>query len=338
MQYRTIGNSGISGSVVAFGAWAVGGWMWGGTEETEAVSAIRAAGDHGINLIDTAPMYGFGRSEEIVGKALRGDRDKWIVASKCGLIWDKADWPKGKGELHFYSDENGAVEKTGPDVYRIYKYLRPESIRREVEASLRRLGTDRIDILQTHWQDGTTPIDDTVEGLLKLKEEGKIRAIGCSNVSARQLEDYARGGALDVDQEKYSLLDREPETNGLFAGCQQYGVSFFAYSPLANGLLTGRIAPDRQYGEGDLRKSRPRFAPENVRRVNTALERLRPLAESHRIDIGQLIIAWTIAKYGKLHALCGARNAEQAIRNAAAGDVRLSSDDIDTIEEALPGL
>ncbi len=128
MQYRTIGNTDINASVVAFGAWAIGGWMWGGVEEQEAVGAIHAGIDHGINLIDTAPMYGYGRSEEIVGKAIKGRRDSLVLATKCGLRWDKADWPDGKGELHFYADENGATPG-GAGHYRIYKYLRPESIR-----------------------------------------------------------------------------------------------------------------------------------------------------------------------------------------------------------------
>ncbi|HBT75519.1 MAG TPA: aldo/keto reductase [Planctomycetaceae bacterium] len=331
MQYRTIGNTDINASVVAFGAWAIGGWMWGGVEEQEAVGAIHAGIDHGINLIDTAPMYGYGRSEEIVGKAIKGRRDSLVLATKCGLRWDKADWPDGKGELHFYADENGATPG-GAGHYRIYKYLRPESIREEVEQSLRRLGTDRIDVLQTHWQDATTPLDDTIDALLTLKKEGKILAVGCSNVRPDQLQTYCRDKTLDVDQEKFSLLDREAESNGILETCGKNNVSFFAYSPLANGLLTGKLNPNRRYNPGDLRLSRARFTPENVAKVNAALARLTPIAETHRLDIGQVVVAWTVGKYPKMHALCGARNAEQAVRNAVAGAATLSKEETEEID------
>ncbi|MCL2349417.1 MAG: aldo/keto reductase, partial [Planctomycetaceae bacterium] len=180
MQYRTLGTTEIKTSVVGLGAWAIGGWMWGGTEEKDAMRAIDAAIDHGINLIDTAPMYGYGRSEEIIGKTIGSKREKVVLATKCGLRWDDKDWPEGEGVLHFYGDDKGVSSgKTGN---RVYKYLRPDSIRWEVEQSLKRLKTDHIDLLQTHWQDETTPIAVTMEMLLRLKDEGKIRAIGVSNV------------------------------------------------------------------------------------------------------------------------------------------------------------
>ena len=324
MQYRKLGTTDIDASVIGFGAWAIGGWMWGGVEEKDAVRAIDAAVDCGINLIDTAPMYGYGRSEEIVGKAIAGKREKVVLATKCGLIWDDKDWPAGEGVLHFYGDEKGATSNTSAN--RIYKYLRPDSICREVERSLSRMKTDYIDLLQTHWQDETTPIEVTMEALLQLKEQGKIRAIGVSNATVDHLRQYLAVGPVDVAQEKYSMLDRQIEQNGLLDLCKANGVSLLAYSPMANGLLTGKILPDREFNEGDLRRNHPRFSQENIKRVNAALNNFRPIAEKHNATLAQLVIAWTAAQYEKMHVLCGARNAPQVLENAPAGDLVLGDD------------
>lgn len=335
MIYRNIGTTDINASVVAFGAWAIGGWMWGGSEEKEAVDALNAALEAGVNLVDTAPMYGFGRSEEIIGKAIRGKRDRFVIATKCGLRWDTVDWPAGKGELYFYSDDTGIVADAASAKYRVYKCLRPESIREEVELSLRRLGTDYIDLLQTHWQESITPLDDSIGMLRRLKDEGKIRAIGCSNVSSEQLETYKKTGPLDVDQEKLSLIDRGVMQNGLLESCREGGVSFFAYSPMANGLLSGKMSPDRQFGQGDLRAVRPRFRPENIKRINERLEKVKPIADAYGLTLGQLVIAWTVSKYDKMHVLCGMRNPKQAAENAHAGSVQLRESEVAEIERTF---
>jgi aryl-alcohol dehydrogenase-like predicted oxidoreductase len=181
MRYRSLGKSGIEASVVGLGSWAIGGWMWGGAEEAESVRAIHAAIDAGVNLIDTAPVYGFGVSEEVVGKAIRDRRDKVVLATKCGLVWHEE-----KGEFFFASDEK---HPTDDGRIKVYRRLAPDTIRREVEWSLKRLGTDRIDLLQTHWQDSTTPIAATMHTLMELKKEGKIRAIGCSNATPEQMDE-----------------------------------------------------------------------------------------------------------------------------------------------------
>lgn len=333
MQYRKLGTTDIDTSVIGFGAWAIGGWMWGGAEEKDAIRAIDAAIDHGINLVDTAPMYGYGRSEEIVGKAIAGKREKVVLATKCGLRWDDKDWPAGEGVLHFYGDEKGATSNTSAT--RIYKYLRPDSIRQEVEQSLARMKTDYIDLLQTHWQDETTPIEATMEALLQLKESGKIRAIGVSNVSVDQLRQYLAVGPVDVAQEKFSMLDRQIEQNGLLDLCKKNGVSLLAYSPMANGLLTGKISPDREFNEGDLRRGNPRFSPENIRRVNAALNDFSSIAEKHKATLGQLVIAWTAGQYEKMHVLCGARNEQQVIENAPAGDIVLTSDEMQMMADQM---
>ena len=204
MLYRKLGSSGIEVSTVGLGAWAIGGWMWGGTEEGKSIAAIHAALDRGINLIDTAPAYGLGRSEEIVGQAIHGRRDRVVLATKCGLVWDREE-----GQFFFHSDDKGATP--GPSKYKLFRNLRPDSIRAELERSLERLSTDYVDLYQTHWPDPTTPIAETVDVLLDLKGQGKIRAIGVSNANRQQLQAYGR---IDSDQERYSLLDRQIEENG----------------------------------------------------------------------------------------------------------------------------
>ena len=334
MHYRKLGTSDISASVIGFGAWAIGGWMWGGAEEKDAIRAVEAALDCGINLIDTAPMYGYGRSEEIIGKAIAGKRDKVVLATKCGLRWDDKDWPAGQGVLHFYGDDKG-VASASASATRVYKYLRPDSIRWEVEQSLKRMGTDCIDLLQTHWQDDSTPIEDTMAALLELKAAGKIRAIGVSNVTAEQLRRYLAVGPVDVAQERYSMLHRSIEENGLLALCREHGISLLAYSPMANGLLTGRLSPDREYNEGDLRRGNPQFSPDNIRRINAKLGEFGPIASKHDATPGQLVIAWTAGQYEKMHVLCGARNASQVTDNAPAGDIVLTADEMQAMSAIM---
>lgn len=327
MKYRKLGPSDISASSIALGTWAIGGWMWGGTDKRESIAAIHAALDNGINLIDTAPVYGFGVSEEIVGEALAGRRDKVVLATKCGLVWNEK-----KGVFFFPSNADGITENADREVYR---YLGPASIRREVEDSLRRLKTDYIDLLQTHWQDSTTPIAESMETLLKLKEEGKVRAIGVCNASMEQVEEYRRCGQLDSDQEKFSMIDRTQEKDGKLAYTQKNKLAVLAYSPLALGLLSGRILPERKYGQGDQRNSKERFSTDNIRLVNKMLDEFKPLAAEKNISIAQLVIAWTISQPGITHALVGARKEKQAIENAQAGEVDLSALELEGMNETI---
>ncbi len=291
----------------------------------QAIEAVHAALDHGITLIDTAPAYGFGRSEEIVGRAIRDRRDKVVVATKCGLIWDRE-----QGEFFFHADDDGLTMR--PSKKKIYKCLRPESIRLEIEQSLKRLGTTHIDLYQTHWQESTTPIAETMAALVQLKDEGKIRAIGVCNATMLQLAEY---DSIDSDQEKFSLLDREIERNGSQAYCRRQGIGMLPYSPLANGLLTGKIRPDRPFGAGDLRRGNRRFTPENIERVNAMLELLRPMAKRRGASIAQLVIAWTFSQPAVSCVLCGARDAKQAEENAAAGSIALSPEELRSIGEMV---
>jgi len=324
MQFRPLGAAGIQASVVGLGTWAIGGWNWGITDENEAIKAIHAAIDAGITLIDTAPVYGFGLSEEIVGKALAGRRDKVVLANKCGVVWHCK-----KGEYHFLTHWSPDGKNDKP--IETYQYLAPESIRYELEQSLSRLKTDYIDLYQTHWQDPTTPIAETMGALLDLKKEGKIRAIGVSNASVEQMDEYRKFGDIDSDQEKFNMIDRKAEPNNL-PYCHQHNIAVLSYSTLEFGLLTGKISPDREFPKGDLRRGNEKFKPENLAKISAMLDEMKPIAEKNSLTMTQLMIAWTIAQTGLTHALVGARTPAYAIENAAAGNQPLSAEDVADVD------
>lgn len=329
MRMRELGTSGIQASVVAFGAWAIGGWNWGGTSEDESVASIHAAIDLGMTFIDTAPMYGYGRSEEILGKALAGGRRNHVVlASKCGLTWD------GQGTFHIYTDDVGKSADAATAKYTVCKNGRADVIRKGVEDSLRRLRTDYIDLMQTHWQDPATPIEETMGELMRLKKEGKIRAIGCSNATPDDMDKYRASGQLDTDQEKYSMLDRQREDDNL-PYCAEHKLSFLAYSPLAQGLLTGAVGPDREFGPGDGRRDNPRFSQEGRRRVLAFLQSVKPIADDYGLTYGQLVAAWTLAQPGCTHILLGARTPEQVTENVKGGAATLEDEAVREITATL---
>ncbi|MCA1366921.1 aldo/keto reductase [Bradyrhizobium sp. BRP14] len=315
---REIGRSGVAAPAVGLGTWAIGGWMWGGTDERESIAAIQASLDAGVTLIDTAPAYGLGRAEEIVGRAVAGRRDKAVIATKCGLVWHT-----GQGN-HFLDQEGKPV----------HRYLGRESIFHEVEQSLKRLGTDYIDLYITHWQDPTTPIEETMRALEDLRAAGKIRAIGASNVNRKELQSYVKVGGLDAIQERFSMIDREIEAE-LLPITTGNRVSTLSYSSLALGLLSGTIGPERVFSGDDQRRDNPRFSVANREKVLSFAETIRPVAERHEATIAQIVIAWTLAQPGITFALCGARNPAQALDNARAGTIRLSEDDLTTIDAAI---
>jgi aryl-alcohol dehydrogenase-like predicted oxidoreductase len=317
---RSIGKSGVVASAVGLGTWAIGGWMWGGTDEAESIAAIQASFDAGVSLIDTAPAYGLGRSEEIVGKAIKGRRDRAVIASKCGL-----NWHSKKGN-HFFDQDGTPVNR----------YLGADGIAYEVEQSLRRLGTDYIDLYITHWQDPTTPIAETMEALERLKSAGKIRAIGASNLNPAELQQYVAAGQLDAIQERYSMLDREIEQT-LLPIARQHQVAALSYSSLALGLLSGAIDPAREFSGDDQRRDNPRFSQANRRKVAALKHALTPVAEVHQASMAQIVIAWTLAQPGITFALCGARNATQALDNARAGEILLSATELGAIDAAVAG-
>jgi len=322
MILRQLGQTNIEVSVVGIGTWAIGGWWWGGNDEEDSITAVRRALDEGANLIDTAPAYGLGLAEEVVGKAIKGrPRDKIVIATKCGLVWHT---DKGM----FYFEELGK---------RICRYLGPESVRYELEQSLARLGTDYVDLYQTHWQDDTTPIKDTMNELLKLKAEGKIRAIGVSNCSIPQMKEYLAAGRIDSNQPQYSMLDRAIEGE-LLDFCRSNGVSILAYSPLGQGLLTGKMTPDRAFKPGDMRAVKPRFAPAAIKRINAMLEKFEPLRRKYGVNQTQLTIGWTVARPGVTAALVGVRNAEQAADVAKGGSFELQAADLPEMDKIIAQL
>jgi aryl-alcohol dehydrogenase-like predicted oxidoreductase len=327
MKYRQLGNTDLRVSTITFGAWAIGGWMWGGTERKDALEAILASYDYGVTSIDTAPIYGQGLSEEIVGEALRSlPRDKVQVLTKFGMRWDEK-----KGTLDFKSTDNAGRP------IEIYRYAGRESIIKECEDSLRRLGTDYIDLYQIHWPDTTTPVAETMEALTQLLRQGKIRAAGVSNYSVELMAEAEKALCLASNQVPYSMVERSIEEE-LVPYCLKHNKAIIAYSPMQRGLLTGKIRPDHVFASGDHRPNTVFFQPENIGRIDRFLNRLRPMAESKKAEISQLVLRWTVEQPGITIALAGARNKMQAIQNAKAAHLALTTEEIQFIDGELKKL
>lgn len=275
-----------------------------------------------MNCIDTAPVYGFGLGEEIVGKAIKGKRNEVIIATKCGLRWDSDE-----GEFYFDTYFNGKR-------YYVYKNNRKKSIIEECERSLKRLNTDYIDIYQIHWPDKTTPIDESLEALTILQEQGKIRAFGVSNFDINLLKEAVKYTRVESDQVKFSLLDRGIVTE-LAPFCIENQISILAYSPLEQGLLTGKITMETEFKSGDLRKRQFWFQPENRKKVLDALEKIKPIAKERNVTLAQLVINWTFSQLGVTSAIVGTRTPEQVEENAGAVNFKLTQEEIQKISEAF---
>jgi len=285
MDYSTIVGPPLTVSRVAIGTWAIGGWMWGGTDEMESISTIRAALDHGIDVIDTAPVYGFGRSEEIVGKAIAEGRlrDRVVIATKVGLEW---------------KDGN------------VFRNASRGRIMREVEDSLRRLRTDYIDVYQVHWPDPLVPIEETASAMQVLFNQGKIRAIGVSNFSLDQMERFRSVAALHVLQSPYNLFEREIETE-LLPYCRKNNIATFGYGALCRGLLSGRMRSDTAFAGDDLRRTDPKFQQPRFGQYLAAVRRLDQLAQEHfGKHVIELAVRWMLDQ-GITTALWGARHPGQ---------------------------
>src|SRR6202158_2995481 len=268
-------------SPVAIGTWAIGGWMWGGTDEAESIATIRAAIEHGINIIDTAPVYGFGRSEEIVGKAIEGRlRSDVVIASKAGLQW-----------------EDG----------RVFRNASRARIMREIEDSLRRLRTDYIDIYQVHWPDSLVTIEETAEAMHALFEQVKIRAIGVSNFSVGQMERFRRVAPLHVLQPPYNLFERGVETD-LLHYCHRHKIAMLGYGALCRGLLSGRMQADTVFHGDGLRRTDPKFREPRFAQYVAAVQKLDRLAQQRfGKRVVHLAIRWMLDQ-GITTALWGARH------------------------------
>lgn len=327
MEYRKLGETQLSVSAITFGAWAAGGWMWGGNDDKAAIDAMKAAYDLGITTIDTAPIYGQGKSEELVGQAIKGiPRDKVQILTKYGMRWDST-----QGTFGFKSKDN-----EGKDID-VYKYAGKESVIQECENSLKRLGTDYIDLYQIHWPDASTPISETMEAIIRLQEQGKVREAGVSNYNVQQMQEAEQTIKLASNQVPFSMVNRGIEQD-VVPYCIENHKSILAYSPMERGLLTGKMQPGQQFGEGDHRAGLKFFKDENIRRTNTFLEKIKPLADEKNATLGQLVIRWTIEHPGITVALVGARNAEQASQNAKAIEVKLSTEEIEFINKQLDEL
>jgi len=330
MQQRELGASGLHVPAIVFGAWAIGGWNWGGSDDDAAVRAIQRALDLGVNAIDTAPVYGFGHSERVVGRAIAGRRADVVLMTKVGLRWDDDD-----GEFYFQ-----ATSASG-ETLRVHRNLKPASVRHEVAASLARLGTDYLDLVQIHWPDPRTPLEETLAALLELRARGVVRAIGVSNFPVAMLES-AIADLGDVPlastQPKYSLVARESE-HDVLPFCRKNNVGVIVYSPLEQGLLTGKVPAERTFTDDDGRAKRWTFEAENRARVNDVLTRVvRPIAERRGGTIAQVVLAWTIAQPGVTSAIVGARNEAQVAENAVAGEMRLTELELATVRAAFEGL
>jgi len=327
VQYRRLGTSELEVPAVVFGAWAVGGWYWGPQDDEESIRTLHAAIDAGITCIDTAPMYGMGHSEEVVGRAIRGRRDEVLVATKCGLRWDTPN----EGVEYF------TCEMPDGSKHPVRRNLHKRAVLEEVELNLKRLGVDCIDLYQCHWPDKSAPIAETMEAMLTLREQGRIRAIGVSNFTPEGLAECLECAPLASNQPPYSLLRRDIEADVL-PFCRERGIGVIVYSPLQQGLLTGKMTPDRELAEGDYRKRQKWFTPGNRQRILDALEQIRPIAEAHDATFGQIAIAWTLAQPGVTAAIVGARTPEQARENARAGDIQLSPGELEHIRSVCEEL
>ena len=327
MQYRKLGNTDLELSVITHGAFAIGGNMWGGNEKLDSINSIHASLDHGVTSIDTAPFYGFGLSEEMIGEAIKGkDRSKIQLLTKFGLVWDGSN--NGKGEFFFDANDDGKIIP-------VYKFASKENIIKEVEESLKRLGTDYIDLLQLHWPDSTTPINETMEAMELLIQQGKIRAAGVSNYSVEQMEEANKTLKLASNQVSYSMLNREIENNLVLYSLENNS-GIIVYSPMERGLLTGKYFKENQLKENDHRNGY--FSQFDLDKVKSFLEKIEPIAQDKGSTLSQLVLRWTTLQPANTVILAGARNAQQAIENAKAMSFDLSQEELNFINSELSQL
>jgi aryl-alcohol dehydrogenase-like predicted oxidoreductase len=310
METIPLGNSGVESSRIGLGTWAIGGWMWGGTDEAEAIATIRGALEQRITLIDTAPVYGFGKSEEIVGKALNTAdlRARAVIATKAGIDW-----------------RSGSPRRDS----------RPPRLRQELEDSLRRLRTDYIDLYQIHWPDPLVPIEDVATELARMHAEGKIRAIGVSNFSPRQMDTFRAVAPLHTVQPPYNLFERGIDADVL-PYATRTGLTVLAYGALCRGLLSGHVTRETQFSGDDLRLTDPKFADPRLRdHYLRAVKELDVLAkERFNRNVLSLAVRWVLDR-GPTIALWGARRPDQIEPVACATDWRLDSGAMETIDDIL---
>ncbi|WP_035296336.1 aldo/keto reductase [Brevibacillus thermoruber] len=306
MENRRLGDSELFPSVIGFGAWAAGKTGWGDVDERAIVEAIQTAYDLGVNFFDTAPFYGYGESERILGKTLKPVRDKVIIATKFGIVWN---------------DKGGFVM----DVSR-------KNILREIDESLKNLGTDYIDLYQVHWPDHKTPIQETMETLNELVQSGKIRYIGVSNFSVEQMEEARKYAHVVSLQSQYNLLQRGVE-QAEYPYVERVGMGFIPYSPLAQGLLTGKFTKETKIPEDDVRRQfNPLFKDGEFEANVEKAEKIRTIADRYGKPMAQVAVNWLLAKPAVATVITGAKNKEQVIQNVAAAEWKLLPEDVAALD------
>ena len=286
METTRIMITGLQVSRIGLGTWAIGGWMWGGTEERESIRTIQSAIERGITLIDTAPVYGFGQSEEIVGKALAegGLRDRVVLATKVGLEWTNGQPMRNASRQRIFS---------------------------EIADSLRRLRTDHIDVYQVHWPDPMVPLEETARALYELHQQGKIRAIGVSNFSVAQIKAFSSIAPIHTAQPPYNLFERVIERD-ILPYCHREGIAALVYGPICRGLLSGRMTGDTVFGDDDLRHTDPKFQQPRYGQYLSAVKQLDDFArKNYGKRVIHLALRWVLDQPGVTAALWGARHPEQ---------------------------
>ncbi|WP_392532433.1 aldo/keto reductase [Nostoc sp. C117] len=311
MQTKQLGNSELHITPIGFGAWAIGGgdWTfgWGAQDDQESIAAIAHALDLGVNWIDTAAVYGLGHSEEIVAQALKGRSNRPYIFTKCSLIWDE----KGK----------------------IGNSLKADSVRREVEASLRRLDIETIDLYQIHWPNPNSDIEEGWTTLAKLKDEGKVRYIGVSNFNVEQLKRAQEIAPVTSLQPPYSLVKPDVEKE-ILPFCKENNIGVIVYSPMQSGLLTGKMTSERiaNFPDDDWRKNSSEFQEPRLSRNLKLVEVLQHIGEKHDRSPGEVAIAWTLNNPAVTAAIVGARNPKQVEGIIAAGEFRLNQQELNEID------
>jgi aryl-alcohol dehydrogenase-like predicted oxidoreductase len=286
--------------------------FYGPTDETESIAVIRRALEIGINFLDTADMYGIGHNEELVGTAIKGNRDKYVIATKFALVRDKND-PARRGI-------NG----------------KPEYVRQAVEASLKRLGIDTIDLYYQHRVDPEVPIEETVGAMAELVKAGKVRHLGLSEASAESLKRAAKVHRITALQSEYSLWTRDVEDNGVLETCRELGIGFVPYSPLGRGFLSGVFKTFEDLAEGDFRRFNPRFQGENFEKNLRLVEKVEEMGKEKGVTASQIAIAWTLAQGEDIVPIPGTKRIKYLEMNAEAASIELSAADLARIDEAFP--
>lgn len=323
MKLRELGSSQVQVSPIVMGTCAIGGWKGRQTDEHDAITTILKSYEVGITTIDTAPIYGYGKCESLIAKALAGiPRQNYQILSKFGLHW----YSKHGHFKYMLEDDNG-------NPIPIYAWASKERVIKECENSLRRLNTDYIDLYQIHWPDPTTPISETMEALAQLIQAGKIRAAGVCNYSFEQVEEALKIIPLASHQIPYSLINRTHEKD-LIPQAIKNGMDILAYSTLQRGLLTGKILPNYTFSGYDSRRNSPFFSTVNIQQTHVLLDKLRPIAEAHQATLAQLVLNWTLHQPGFGAVVVGARTPNQVVDNARALALELSPSELATITSA----